>query len=124
MKRWMVALAVALVLLMTVVGLAEETVELGGGLFVVGVDIEPGSYDVSIVQDFENADSVPAYKLPYVAIVLFDNMTSYTNWDPMANGQRSITVDYDQTRHVTLLDGVIMQIFDHSDAKAIFTKVK
>lgn len=122
-KLFVVGLIVALMMVFSGVAESLETIVMYPGSYVVGKDLDPGSY---IVKFDENAELEEGSKEPWADVQMFVDMDDFlrVKEDATKFHPTKLTVKWGITSHLSLEEGTVLNLYFYSGDSLLFLKEK
>ena len=122
-KLFVVGLIVALMMVFSGVAESLETIVMYPGSYVVGKDLDPGSY---IVKFDENAELEEGSKEPWADVQMFVDMDDFlrVKEDVSKFHPTKLTVKWGTTSHLSLEEGTVLNLYFYSGDSLLFFKEK
>lgn len=124
MKRlFVVGLIVALMMVFSGVAETLESIVMYSGSYVVGKDLDAGSY---LVKFDENAELEEGSKEPWADVQMFVDMDDFlrVKEDVSKFHPTKLTVKWGTTSHLSLEEGTVLNLYFYSGDSLLFLKEK
>ena len=122
-KLFVVGLIVALMMVFSGVAESLETIVMYPGSYVVGKDLDAGSY---LVKFDENAELEEGSKEPWADVQMFVDMDDFlrVKEDVSKFHPTKLTVKWGTTSHLSLEEGTVLNLYFYSGDSLLFFKEK
>lgn len=122
-KLFVVGLIVALMMVFSGVAESLETIVMYPGSYVVGKDLDAGSY---LVKFDENAELEEGSKEPWADVQMFVDMDDFlrVKEDVSKFHPTKLTVKWGTTSHLSLEEGTVLNLYFYSGDSLLFIKEK